>query len=73
MEISVGTHSSVRYWVEVRYWECPLMLRSESLPVGLRSIMVGTRWTSLRVLFSVASNTSLHLSVSKFHMREALP
>ena len=25
MEISVGTYSSVRYWVEVRYWECPLI------------------------------------------------
>ena len=25
MEISVGTHSSVRYLVEVRYWECPLI------------------------------------------------
>ena len=23
MEISVGTYSSVRYLVEVRYWECP--------------------------------------------------
>ena len=25
MEISVGTYSSVRYLVEVRYWECPLI------------------------------------------------
>ena len=25
MEISVGTHNSVRYLVEVRYWECPLI------------------------------------------------
>ena len=25
MEISVGTHSSVRYLVEVHYWECPLI------------------------------------------------
>ena len=37
MEISVGTYSSVRYLVEVRYWECPLI---ES-PLYLLQLKIG--------------------------------
>ena len=31
METSVGTYSSVRYWVEVRYSECPLIESPENI------------------------------------------
>ena len=33
METSVGTYGSVRYTVDVRYWECPLV--ESPLYIGL--------------------------------------
>ena len=46
MEISVGTYSSVRYLVEVRYWECPLIESSLYLLSIYHNEPVGTTVTT---------------------------
>ena len=47
MEISVGTYSSVRYLVEVRYWECPLIESPLYYPTQLS--VLGAWITKLKI------------------------
>ena len=68
MEISVGTYSSVCYWVEVHYWECPLI----ECPLHIYTVVIKSQPEFYVDSCCMDRGKVAHASTQKFFILEIL-